>query len=119
MHAAHAAAHLGKLVAACKVVAKAKPAPPCHAIVPIGKKAQESNRAKTQAPVELADVAMQLGRAEPGIRLQAMRLKGARHLLGPPGMEGDHGDVLGIRASLDGRRNGIGRTFDLVSGCLP
>ena len=62
---------------------------------------------------------MQLGRSEPGIRLQATRLKGACHLLGPPGMEGDHGDVLGIRAGLDGRRNDIGRAFDLVSGSLP
>ena len=85
----------------------------------ICKKTQEGNRAKAQAPVELADVAMQLGRSEPGIRLQATRLKGARHLLGPPGMEGDHGDILGIRPSLDGRRNGIGRAFNLVSGGLP
>ena len=85
----------------------------------ICKKAQESDRTKTQAPVELANVTMQLGRSEPGIRLQATRLKGTRHLLGPPGMEGDHGNILGIRASFDGRRNGIGRAFDLVSGGLP
>ena len=85
----------------------------------ICKKTQEGDRTKAQAPVELANVAMQLGRAEPGIRLQATRLKGARHLLGPPGMEGNHGDVLGIRAGPDGRRNGIDRAFDLVGGSLP
>ena len=85
----------------------------------IRKEAQESDRAKAQAPVELANVAMQLGRSEPGIRLQTTRLKGTRHLLGPPGMKGDHSDILGIHASLDGRHNDIGRTFDLVSGGLP
>ena len=85
----------------------------------IRKKTQEGNRAKTQAPVELADVTVQFGRSEPGIRLQATRLKSTRHLLGPPGMEGNHGDILGIRPSLDGRRNSVGRAFDLVSGGLP